>query len=102
MGVDFGLMAFVIKNGIQSVAAGARWYVQPALGESWIITMVGSSVVANVTVLLYDGTAEAVLAVTPKLASSCVVKVFANNTIYFGIVNTDGGAQNIGYCGVLL
>lgn len=90
-------------SGMSSVAAGAKWWVQPAAGVEAIITGIGNS--TNYvdfefgTSATYAGMSASYIG-TNNGDMPQDYGLGINNTYYFGAWNTDTLVHNIVYTGV--
>jgi len=97
-----------VVNQLASVAAAAYLAVQPALGEEYLITEVGSedwvgttpNKTPNVSARLYDGTNPSTICLFGEVNQGKPLKIFINNSVYLSIYNHAAAAQHLSYCGI--
>ena len=97
-----------VVNQLASVANAAYLVVQPALGEEYLITEVGSDSwvgttpdkTPNVSAKLYNGTNYSSICLQGEVNLWKPLKIFINNSVYLSIRNQAAAAQHLSYCGI--
>ncbi len=98
-----------MKAAMSEIANGAYWIIQPSAGEGWLIDRIGSTAfaggMADVTIVLYDGSIETVLGGTYAVEDIAgllgyPLQVYVNNTIYFRLFNNNGANRWLTYSGI--
>ncbi len=98
-----------VKSDIQSKTTGAILTFQPAAGEEFLITEIGSDKflgadpnrVPDVIVRLTNGTIVSIIR-TPTGSAEWrkPLKILINNAIYLELVNNDAGTAILSFCGI--